>query len=85
MTKKKDAKSLERVEINRPMIGLCYMQVCAVKDATDEEILRKCNAENLSGTANGWIGVCREDPKKDRTNPVQCKDHKDRMHFLVYC
>ncbi|MCH8135376.1 MAG: hypothetical protein IIB77_05285, partial [Proteobacteria bacterium] len=43
-----------RVIITKAMVGICHMQVCAIDDATDEEILEKCNAENLAGTKNGW-------------------------------
>lgn len=27
-----------RVVVTRPIIGICYMQVCAVADATDEQV-----------------------------------------------
>lgn len=79
-----------RVIVTRPMVGVCAMQVCAVKDATDEEILAVCNDENPAGTTNGWGEVIRsveEDSlfKTANSQPVQCVDHDDRMHFLVLC
>ena len=83
-------KKLNKVIVTHPMIGLCYMQVCAEKSATDEEILRVCNAENPSGTRAGWSKVIRKIKKGDpsaikRNLPVQCEEYPDRMHFLVVC
>ena len=67
-----------RVIITRGMVGICHMQVCIVKDATDEEILRVCNGENPSGTSLGWATVLRSDM-------VTCDNDKDRQHLLVQC
>jgi len=72
------------IEILKPAVGLFYMQVCADKDATDEEILAHCNAENPSGTSAGWCNVVRND-KRENLNPVVCHDNPDRLHFLVEC
>ena len=36
--------TMERVVVSREFMGLFSMQVCAVKDATDEEILEVCRA-----------------------------------------
>ena len=82
---------MERVIITRRMIGLVAMQVCAVKDATDEEILIVCNNENPSGTSNGWTSVVRE-VKEDNSYytkyslPVPCGDNPEtRLHFIILC
>ena len=75
----------ERVVVTRPMIGLLYMQVCAVDDATDEEILEVCNRNNPAGTMNGWGIVIRNDKEYPNLNPVACQDIKGRTHFLVAC
>lgn len=75
-----------RVIVTRPVYGVCHMQVCAAKDATDEEILAVCNAENQSGTEHGWSTVCRTDSDVwGPTAPVVCADHPDRLHILVAC
>ena len=80
---------LARVQITQAMIGLLYMQVCAVDDATDEEILQVCNAENQCGTSNGWCGVFREcdgSPGRESNKaPVACEKHPGRTHFLINC
>jgi hypothetical protein len=86
---------MERVVVTRNMAGgglmlICHMQVCAVKDATDEEILEVCNRENPSGTTNGWVRVIRsigEDDEmlSDGYLPVECDDDADRLHFMVGC
>ena len=80
---------MNRVEITRAMIGLTAMQVCAEQDATDKEILETCNAQNPSGTRGGWSQVIRRTNKKTgmkkRHLPIQCKEYKDRKHFLVIC
>jgi hypothetical protein len=78
---------MRRIEITIPFLGICHMQVCAVKDVTDEEILDVCNKENPAGTTNGWVRVIREtDGNHDEKSlPVQCTDFEDRLHFLVVC
>lgn len=76
---------MNRVEISRYVMGLCFMQVCAEPDATDEEILEKCNSENPSGTSNGWSFVCREDWDIDIQRPCRCDQYENRLHFMVGC
>ena len=77
---------MKRVIVTRPMLGLCHMQVCVVEDATDEEILAVCNAENPSGTTNGWSIVLHDDDESwGKTAPVRCEDYPDRLHYLVAC
>lgn len=81
---------MDRVVVTNPFCGLVAMQVCAVSDATDEEILEVCNRENPSGTHNGWASVIREAVEDDmfrkkENMPVKCKDNPDRLHFLVLC
>lgn len=82
-----EARSEEkRVLVMRAMIGICHMQVCAHKDATDEEILDTCNRENPAGTSNGWATVCKEDSEFwGKVAPIQCEDHPDRIHYMVGC
>jgi hypothetical protein len=72
---------MNRVEISRPIMGICNMQVCCVQDATDEEILEVCNRLNPAGTTNGW-GLVKRDGEFP---PVQCQDYPDRLHILVSC
>lgn len=74
-----------RVHITRYMVGICHMQVCAVADATDEEILRVCNERNPAGTEAGWTTVFREDAEGLGRAPVTCKLIPERRHFLVAC
>lgn len=87
---------MERVEVTIPIctqagvFGLVLMQVCAVKDATDEEILEVCNRENPSGTILGWATVIRKEQAGNMWHtknklPVPCEQHADRLHFLVLC
>ncbi len=79
----------KRVIITQGMVGICHMQVCAVEDATDDEILEVCNRENQPGTTNGWSRVIRE-PDENRSEshhsaPIPCEDMAGRLHFLVVC
>ena len=75
----------KKVIVTRPMIGLCHMQVCAVADATDEEILEVANFENPAGTSGGWMEVIREDYEDKSLKPVICDDDKERKHFILIC
>lgn len=75
-----------RVQVTRIMMGLCHMQVCAVSDATDDEILNVCNSENPSGTTNGWSRVHRADDENwGKTAPVACEQEPGRFHYVVAC
>ncbi|MFA5153698.1 MAG: hypothetical protein WC554_14150 [Clostridia bacterium] len=76
---------MKRVVVTNPFIGICYMSVCAVTDATDKEILEIANKENPSGTRNGWSTVVRENHKDKRLRPVICDDDKNRKHFILIC
>ena len=77
---------MNRVIVTKAICGIAHMQVCAAADATDEEILEVCNRENLSGTANGWSKVCREDDEFwGKVAPVTCADDPERKHFMVAC
>jgi hypothetical protein len=75
---------MERVEVTNGFLGICHMQVCAVADATDDEILEVCDSRNPSGTSNGWCHVIRES-EHPNMQPVACKEHPERKHFLVAC
>lgn len=76
---------MNRVEVTKPMIGICFMQVCAEQDATDEEILKVANRENPSGTTNGWSEVARENYEDARMRPIICGDNENRKHFILIC
>jgi hypothetical protein len=73
------------VLVTKAFHGICHMQVCTVKDATDEEILGVCNRENPSGTQAGWTRVVRQDEEHRNMEPVQCGDDAERLHILVAC
>jgi len=79
---------MNRVVITRDFVGVCHMQVCAIADATDEEILEVCNHNNPSGTSNGWSKVHRKEGEKFLgvdIGPVKCNDNPGRIHYLVAC
>lgn len=84
---------MEKVVVTHKFMGLFNMQVCAVDDATDEEILEVCNRENPPGTTGGWGGVirtmedsyCDSSKHKKEQLPVQCDGHADRKHYMIVC
>lgn len=77
---------MNRVVVSRAMVGIYGMQVCACKDASDDEILNVCNTENPAGTSNGWTCVIRDAEREGpKCVPAQCADDPERMHFLVTC
>jgi hypothetical protein len=77
-------EKMERVIVTRPMMGICHMQVCAVKTATSREILDVCNTQNPSGTRHGWCKVLRRQ-NKHQQGPIQCETYSDRKHFMIEC
>ena len=89
----REPSPLPRVEVTRTamrpsthgLYAFCTMQVCAVADASDEEILRVCNAENPSGV-NPWDTVVRtDDDHKVMPGRNPCAEHAGRFHYLVLC
>lgn len=82
--------SQPKVQVARTFVGICHMQVCCERDATDEEILSVCNALNPAGTSNGWGSVIRENFEStfwpaEKMRPVPCDDYPGRVHVLVGC
>lgn len=81
----------QRVCVTMPYAGLRAMQVCVVKDATDEEILKVCNAENPQRVSGGWHTVvrnaahAREIGVNDSAQPGQCVECPDRLHKIAIC
>lgn len=73
---------MDRVIVTVPFCGICYMQVCAAADASDEEVLEVCNRENPSGTTLGW---CAVDRSTSKMGPVTCSDDTNRLHLMVSC
>ena len=69
---------MDRVVITQSGVGITTMQVCVVKDATDEEILEVCNSQNPAGVINGWTEVIRG-------YEADCETYLDRIHLLVTC
>lgn len=76
---------MKKVIVTNPFIGICYMQVCAEANATDEEILEVANCENPAGTRNGWVRVARENEEDERLHPVICDNDPNRKHFILIC
>ena len=72
---------MDRVMISKRNAGNARMEVCAVNDATDEEILAKCT-DNVAGSVHGWTEVLRQQGK---TGPVTCEAHPGRLIFPVTC
>ncbi|GAA4465464.1 hypothetical protein [Novipirellula rosea] len=75
-------KELQRVRITKAILGIVHMQVCAVDDATDEEILEFCNRNNSSDDHSVWKKVIREG-SEGPFSPTKCKDYEGRTHFVV--
>ena len=76
---------LDRVIVTRHIIDACHMQVCAVKNATDKEMLEVANAENPAGTTGGWSTVLRDNKNTLKTAPVECNNDPERIHFILQC
>lgn len=79
-----------RVFITDNFAGLFSKQVCVVPDATDEEILTACNAEDdkiLPGSGK-WDIVIRTPEDAERAGvefcaPGTCRECPPRIHMVV--
>lgn len=80
-----DEAEERRVVVSSIFAGIFSMQLCAVPDVTDEELLEVANRENPAGTEHGWMHVVRNDTEYPRRNPVACNQYPARTHFLVDC
>lgn len=84
-------KEGERIITTMPFAGLRAMQVCAVADVTDEELLAFGNKDNPQMVTGGWHHVVRsvKDCKKLGVNenavPGDCKECPGRKHFILVC
>ena len=83
----KESAKMPDVVVTRNMIGIYAMQVCAIKGASDEDILRVCNTMNPAGTTNGWSTVFRKIDEHHGENmlPIPCKDYPNREHLIIFC
>lgn len=83
-----NADFTKRVLVLLPYLGIASMAVCAVKDATDQEILEVANKENpLPPTALAaieWSKV-RRDLGKSAFWPHSCMVCAGRKHFQLEC
>jgi hypothetical protein len=63
-------------------VGLCHASVCAVADATPEEITR---AAGPTGLDHGW--QISEEPtfSGGEPNPCPCNVDPSRQHWLLVC
>jgi hypothetical protein len=81
---------MPRIEVTRPIMGICHMQVCADADASDEEVLAFCNRENPAGTSNGWSHIIRENAADGFWSdcdlaPKACANDPRRLHLIIAC
>lgn len=77
---------MNRVTVTNPCLGITGMQVCAISDASDDEILEVANRENPSGTMNGWTDVVRKvENGNEKMLPVSCSQEPGRIHLIVTC
>jgi len=81
----------QRVCVTLPFAGFRAMQVCCVEDATDDEILKVCNAENPQMVTGGWHTVvkskehARELGVNDSAAPGDCVECPGRKHKIALC
>lgn len=72
---------MKRVIVSR--VGVFNLQVCCVKDATDEEILEYAERHHPCGTRAGWSKPQRDNEENPNLNPVPCADDSDRIHLIL--
>lgn len=66
--------------------GLCYASVCAVNDATPDEIRAAVNRAHPTGLDHGWDFSDDETFASGQPNPCPCNDlPATRQHWLMVC
>lgn len=67
-------------------IGIVTCSVCVPKDATVEQIEKQVNKELPTGINSAWkVSKDTTFKEKERTNPCQCDQDENRLHYLLNC
>lgn len=81
----------QRVFVVKGYNGFRAQQVCVLPEATDEEILKACNAENPQLVTGGWHTVVRDEEHAkelgvdETAAPGKCVECEGRLHKIAIC
>lgn len=65
-------------------IGFVHTSVCAVEDATPDEIRGAANSASPTGLGHGWE-ISLENFASGELNGCPCNEHEGRRHWLLVC
>lgn len=65
--------------------GPICMSVCVAKTMSREDIELRANLESPTGIESPWRISEDETFKGGESNPCQCEDDPERMHYLMGC
>ena len=71
--------------INVYSIGLCYASVCVDKNQSIEDVTTELNATHPTGISSNWKLSKNTHFATGATNPCQCEQYPDRLHYLFSC
>jgi hypothetical protein len=66
-------------------IGFVHTSVCAVADATPDEIRGAANRASPTGLDHGWEISEDKEFATGEPNPCPCNEHEGRQHWLLVC
>lgn len=71
-------------EVDLYSVGFVCASVCTSLEP--DEMLKRVNAENPSGTSHGWVVSADKTFRQGKPNPCPCEDHPDtHKHYLLAC
>lgn len=66
------------------LYAMCYMQVCAYGEVSEEQVEERANTLNPPGTTGRWK-ITAEGPEGSDLLPIQCQDNPARIHYMLSC
>lgn len=66
-------------------MGICSMSICVKKDLKKAFIEKEINKMSPSGVPTKWQISKDKTFRSGQTNPCQCKENDNRLHYLLNC
>ena len=65
--------------------GLVCCSACVQKTMTPDDVASDVNRQLPTGLDHGWSVSSDATFRTGQTNPCQCPDDENRMHYLLVC
>ena len=66
-------------------VGLVHCSVCAPREMSAEEVVRRVNIQHPTGIVSQWKLDPSETFSSGKKNPCPCDRDSDKLHYLLVC